>query len=245
MISFPRALVSQWTPARPAPRLNGGNQEEWTAMTAESSYPTITSEAELRALFPAPKERVILKQMPSLDDYCRRFVAMSPFVCLATSDSDGRVDVSPRGDAPGFVRVIDESTLIIPDRRGNNRLDSLANIIVNPAVGLLFMVPGINETVRVNGRASLIIDQALCDSFMVNRKAPKVVIRIDAEEVFFHCAKAFIRSKLWHTESQVERGVLPGLGQIVAEQISGKKLSDTEARKADAVIDDAYRNLLY
>lgn len=214
-------------------------------MSAESSYSTVTSEAALRDLFPAPKERVILKQMASLDKYCRRFVEMSPFVCLATSNAEGRVDVSPRGDAPGFVRVVDAETLMIPDRRGNNRLDSLANIIANPEVGLLFMVPGIDETVRVNGHASLIADQALCDSFTVNRKAPKVVIRIEAQEVFFHCAKAFIRSKLWKAESKVERGILPGLGQIVAEQISGNKLSEAEAREADAVIDDAYRTMLY
>jgi PPOX class probable FMN-dependent enzyme len=214
-------------------------------MSGESSYPTVTDEAALRELFPVPKERVILKQMTSLDVYCRRLIEISPFVCLATSDADGRVDVSPRGDAPGFVRVVDDVTLMIPDRRGNNRLDSLANIIANPEVGLLFMVPGINETVRVNGQASLITDQALCDSFTVNGKAPKVVIRITTHEVFFHCAKAFIRSKLWQPGSQVERGVLPGLGQIVAEQISGNKLSPSEVQKADAVIDNAYRNLLY
>ena len=214
-------------------------------MSGESSYPTVTDEAALRELFPVPKERVILKQMTSLDVYCRRLIEISPFVCLATSNADGRVDVSPRGDAPGFVRVVDDVTLMIPDRRGNNRLDSLANIIANPEVGLLFMVPGINETVRVNGQASLITDQALCDSFTVNGKAPKVVIRITTHEVFFHCAKAFIRSKLWQPGSQVERGVLPGLGQIVAEQISGNKLSPSEVQKADAVIDNAYRNLLY
>ena len=214
-------------------------------MSGESSYPTVTDEAALRELFPVPKERVILKQMTSLDVYCRRLIEISPFVCLATSNADGRVDVSPRGDAPGFVSVVDDVTLMIPDRRGNNRLDSLANIIANPEVGLLFMVPGINETVRVNGQASLITDQALCDSFTVNGKAPKVVIRITTHEVFFHCAKAFIRSKLWQPGSQVERGVLPGLGQIVAEQISGNKLSPSEVQKADAVIDNAYRNLLY
>ena len=206
-------------------------------MSGESSYPTVTDEAALRDLFPAPKERVVLKQMTSLDVYCRRLIEIS--------DEDGRVDVSPRGDAPGFVRVVDDVTLMIPDRRGNNRLDSLTNIIANPEVGLLFMVPGIDETVRVNGHASLIVDQALCDTFTVNGKAPKVVIRITAHEVFFHCAKAFIRSKLWHPESRVERGVLPGLGQIVAEQIAGKTLSQSEAQIADAVIDDAYRNLLY
>ena len=214
-------------------------------MSGESSYPTVTDETALRDLFPAPKERVILKQMTSLDVYCRRLIEISPFVCLATSDEDGRVDVSPRGDAPGFVRVVDDVTLMIPDRRGNNRLDSLANIIANPEVGLLFMVPGIDETVRVNGHAALIVDHALCETFTVNRKAPKVVIRITAHEVFFPCAKAFIRSKLWQPGSRVERGVLPGLGQIVAEQIAGKTLSQSEAQKADAVIDDAYRNLLY
>lgn len=214
-------------------------------MPAESYESQISTEADLRALYDQPLERVIKKQLTHLDHYCRQLIALSPLMCLATTDADGTVDVSPRGDAPGFVRVEDDKTLLIPDRRGNNRLDSLANIVANPQVGLLFMVPGINETVRVNGSAIVVADRGLCESFTFKGKAPATVIVVTVREAYFHCAKAFMRGKVWDPETRVERGVLPGLGQIVAEQIAGSAISEAEARKADAVIEEAYRTRMY
>lgn len=214
-------------------------------MPAESYQAEITSETDLRSLYDQPLERVIKKQLTRLDDYCTRLIALSPLMCLATTDAAGNADVSPRGDAPGFVRVVDDRTLLIPDRRGNNRLDSLANIVANPQVGLLFMVPGINETVRVNGSAKIVADPALRQSFEVAGKVPATVIVVTVRDAYFHCAKAFMRGKVWDPDSRVERGVLPGLGRIVAEQIAGQAISDAEAQEADAVIKEAYRTKLY
>lgn len=214
-------------------------------MRAESYQSPVTSDAALRALYDQPLERVIKKQLTRLDHYCRRVIELSPLMCLATTDADGQVDVSPRGDAPGFVRVVDDHTLMIPDRRGNNRLDSLANIVANPQVGLLFMVPGINETVRVNGTALIVADQALRESFEVNGKIPTTITVVTVREAYFHCAKAFMRGKVWDPAAHVDRSVLPGLGRIVAEQIAGATISDTAAREADAVIEEAYRTRLY
>ncbi|MDP7234831.1 MAG: pyridoxamine 5'-phosphate oxidase family protein, partial [Alphaproteobacteria bacterium] len=196
---------------------------------------SIQSETNLRELFPEQSEMVIRKQLICLDKYCKHFIALSPFVCLATSDSQGNVDVSPRGDAPGFVRVRDDKTLVLPDRRGNNRLDSLANVVANGHVGLLFLVPGIDETLRVNGTAEISDDPTLLADHVVRGKTPIVALVVHVEEAFLHCAKAMIRSKLWAPKSQVERGVLPGLGQMVAEQIAGRELSDEDAAGADAV----------
>jgi hypothetical protein len=206
---------------------------------------TVQDEAALKSLFPAPLDRVIQKQLTHLDKYCQHFIALSPFVCLATADRAGNVDVSPRGDAPGFVTVLDDKTLVLPDRRGNNRLDSLANVVANGHVGLLFMVPGIDETLRVNGAAEIIDDPALLADHAVRGKTPAVAIVVHVEEAFLHCAKAMIRSKLWAPETKVERSVLPGLGQMVAEQIAGRELSEEDAAEADAVIEQAYRDKLY
>jgi uncharacterized protein len=206
---------------------------------------TVQNEAGLRELFPEPLERVKLKQLIYLDKYCRRFIALSPFVCLATADTEGNVDVSPRGDAPGFVTVLDDKTLVLPDRRGNNRLDSLANVVANGHVGLLFMVPGIDETLRVNGAAEVSHDPALLAEHAVRGKAPTVALVVHVEEAFLHCAKAMIRSKLWAPETQVERSVLPGLGQMVAEQIAGREISDEDAAEIDAEITQAYKDKLY
>ena len=214
-------------------------------MAAESSTATVTSEDALRALYDPPLERAVRKQLSRLDDYCKRFIALSPFVCLATADADGRIDVSPRGDAPGFVEVVDDRTLLIPDRRGNNRLDSLANIIANPQVGLLFMVPGIDETVRVNGRAAIVRDPDMLARFAAHGRAPAVAIRVEVSEAFFHCAKAFIRARLWAPDAHVGRAALPGLGRIIAEQIAGQPVPENEAQAADAAIDEGYRTRLY
>ena len=213
-------------------------------MPDDSSH-HVATEGDLRGLFAPPTDRVIRKQLPKLDKYCRRFIELSPFVCLATSDADGNTDVSPRGDAPGFVRVLDDRTLVIPDRRGNNRLDSLANIVSSPKVGLLFLVPGINETLRVNGAARIVDDPDVLAAAEANGKRPTVAVVVTVTEAFLHCGKAMIRSKLWAEGTQVDRKVLPGLGRMVMEQIEGRALEADEAKQADDWIAESYRTRLY
>lgn len=178
----------------------------------------ITSLAALRELYPEPAGRAILKQLPQLDAHCVRFISLSPFVVLATNGADGRADASPRGGAPGFVKVRDAHTLLIPDSPGNNRLDSLVNVIGSGQAGLLFMIPGVNETLRVNGKAVLSIDADELAACADDRRTPKLVIRVTVEEAYLHCAKAFMRSGLWQPASQVPRSMLPPMGQMIAEQ---------------------------
>lgn len=204
----------------------------------------IGSEADLRARFRAPSELAIKKQLDHLDHNCRKFIALSPFVCLATAGEDGSVDNSPRGDAPGFVEVLDERTLLIPERPGNNRLDSLANILQNPQVGLLFFIPGVTETLRVNGRATLITRPQILELFSVNGRAPAVVILVETEEVFLHCSKALIRSRLWQEDAKVDRKVLPSLGRMIAEvvdrQPAAATVADYDARVAKSIEETLY-----
>ena len=179
---------------------------------------TIDSVENLRRLYSAPTERALRKEIKALDVHCRRFLELSPFVVLATADKAGNADASPRGGAPGFVRVLDERTLLIPDAPGNNRLDTLENILATGRIGLLFMIPGVDETLRVNGRASLSSDPSEIERCRNERRAPKLVIRVSVEGAYLHCAKAFLRSGLWKAASQVERSVLPTIGQMIGEQ---------------------------
>jgi PPOX class probable FMN-dependent enzyme len=197
----------------------------------------VTSLAALRELYPQPAGRTVLKQLAELDSHCARFISLSPFLVLATTSADGKADASPRGGSPGFVHVKDARTLLIPDARGNNRLDSLTNIIGTGQAGLLFMIPGINETLRVNGKAVLSIDAgdlALCAD---DRRTPKAVIRIVVEEAYLHCAKAFMRSGLWKREHQVARSALPSMGQMISEQtgITGPAETQEEMERRYAV----------
>jgi PPOX class probable FMN-dependent enzyme len=157
----------------------------------------VTSETELRAIVGEPSEVARRKQVDALDRHCRDFIAHSPFLLLATSDGAGRCDVSPKGDAPGFALVLDDHHLVIPDRPGNKRLDGMRNILANPHAGVLFLVPDRGETLRINGRASIVRDQELLDRLEARGKRPTLAIGIEVEEVFMHCAKAFIRSSLW------------------------------------------------
>ncbi|MFN0186691.1 MAG: MSMEG_1061 family FMN-dependent PPOX-type flavoprotein [Aquabacterium sp.] len=178
----------------------------------------MTTVADLRARFAAPGERARLKQLDRLDRHCRRFIALSPFVVLATGAPGGPLDASPRGGAPGFVVVRDDTTLLIPDAPGNNRLDTLENLITQPRLGALFMIPGVDETLRINGDAELSVaadDIAACTT---ERRAPKLVIRVTVQEAYLHCAKALLRSKLWHHESRQPRSVLPTAGQMLIDQ---------------------------
>jgi PPOX class probable FMN-dependent enzyme len=205
----------------------------------------ITSEDGLRARFRAPSELSLRKQLDHLDHNCRRFIALSPFLCLATTDQDGRLDNSPRGDAPGFVQAQDDRTLLIPDRPGNNRLDSLTNIVRNPQVGLLFFIPGVTEMLRVNGRARIVTRQDLLARFTVNNRAPAVAILVETQEVFLHCSKALIRSRLWQADAKVNRkAALPSLGQMIAEVLDRQPAAATVA-EYDARIDKNIKEELY
>ncbi|QRM29607.1 pyridoxamine 5'-phosphate oxidase family protein [Microvirga sp. VF16] len=175
----------------------------------------ITSLAELEALYGEVSKGSLLKETDRVVPEYRAFIEAAPFVALATRGPEG-LDCSPRGDGPGFVRVQEEKTLLLPDRRGNNRLDSLRNIVGDPSVALLFLIPGIGETLRVNGRAVISVDPSLLESFAIDGKAPKSVIAVTVEAVYFQCARAILRSELWNPRKHVARGSLPSAGQILA-----------------------------
>ena len=182
---------------------------------------------ELRSSYGEPSERAARKSLDRLDRHCRRFIELSPFVVLASSGVDGRADCSPSGDAAGFVAVLDDRTVLLPDRRGNNRTDSLSNVLENPYVGLLFLIPGVDETLRLNGRAALTTDPALLDPLAVNGRAPRSGLVVEVEEVFLQCTKALVRARLWADESRVDRkAALPSFGQMLADHIG---LPDGEA----------------
>ena len=181
-------------------------------MTSRSA---ITTESELRELIGSPQELVVSKIADGLNELTRQFVERAPFLCLATSAPDGGCDVSPRGDPAGFVRILDERTLLIPDRPGNRIADSLRNIIANPRVGLLFMIPGVGDTFRVNGRATLTRDPDLLAGSAVEGKVPVLGIVVEIDEAYTQCPKALIRSDLWNPEHHVDRSELPSPGEIL------------------------------
>lgn len=200
----------------------------------------IDSLEALRTVYKPANPRSVAKVIPVLDGHCRRFIALSPFLLLATGGPDGTSDVSPRGDGPGFVKVADDTTLLLPDRPGNNRLDSLENIIARPGIGLLFMVPGVDETLRVNGTAEIRTDPDLLADFAVGGKLPLSVIRITVKEAYLHCAKALMRSHLWSREAQVERSVLPTMGEMLQDHTSGAFKAETQEEMLKR-----YREVLY
>lgn len=175
----------------------------------------ITELTALEALYGAPMEAALVKETDRVIPEYRAMIEASPFVALATRGPEG-LDCSPRGDGPGFVRVADNKTLLLPDRRGNNRIDSLRNIVRDPQVGLLFLIPGIGETLRVNGRAAISTDPALLESFAIDGKAPRTVLVITVEAVFFQCSRAVVRSDLWNPDRHVTRKNLPSAGRILA-----------------------------
>ena len=175
----------------------------------------ITTVAELEALYGIPSEASTVKEVDRLTPHYRAYIEASPFMALATSGPEG-LDCSPRGDKPGFVRIHDDKTLMLPDRRGNNRVDSLRNIVRNPRVGLLFLIPGVGNTLRVNGHAHLSADPDLLESFAVEDKAPRSVTVITVDTVYFQCARALVRSELWNPERHVNPRSLPSAGEILA-----------------------------
>jgi hypothetical protein len=182
---------------------------------------TIDSEAQLRALLGEPTPLVLAKQSDRLHSLTRPFILHAPFVCLSTADGEGRCDVSPRGDPAGFVRILDDRTLLVPERPGNRLADSLRNILANPRVGLLFIIPGVGETFRVNGRATLTTDAALLAPSTLEGKAPRLGILVDIEEAYTQCSKAFLRSRFWDASRFLAREDLPSNGQIHKELAGG------------------------
>jgi PPOX class probable FMN-dependent enzyme len=176
---------------------------------------TITSLEQLDAIYGKPGAPSLVKEVDQIVPHYRAFIEAAPFCALATSGPEG-LDCSPRGDKPGFVRVADERTLLMPDRRGNNRTDSLKNIVGNPSIGLLFLIPGCNETLRVNGRAHLSIAPELIASFAVEEQPPRSVMVITVDTVYFQCARAILRSDLWNFEKHVDRKALPTAGEMLA-----------------------------
>ena len=206
-----------------------------------------TSTEELQNYIGTPMDLAVRKAIPHLDRHCRAFIARSPFLSIGTASANGRADVSPRGDAPGFVQVLDDNTLFIPDRPGNNRLDTMRNIIENPNVGLLFMVPGFEDLLRVNGRAHIVRDESLLEQAAVNGKTPRVGIRVAVDEAYLHCAKAVKRSHLWDDASRQDRKALPSLGKMILEQTAAPDAPPAPevVAQVDDIIEGNYRTGLY
>jgi uncharacterized protein len=200
----------------------------------------ITDLDSLRAHFGAMSTIVARKVLPRLDRHSRAFIALSPFLVVATADGDGGVDASPRGDAPGFVAVRDDSTLTIPDRPGNRRVDSFSNVIRHPGIGLIFFVPGFDETLRVNGTARVVSDAGRLGPLEAQGKAPATGLLVAITEVFFHCGKALMRAKLWDASRHVARDSFPSLGRIVAEQTAAMSVES-----AEELVATSYRETLY
>jgi PPOX class probable FMN-dependent enzyme len=190
----------------------------------------LTSRDELRAHYKAASDRALRKEMRSLDRHAKGFLKRSPFVLIGSSDRDGNGDVTPKGDRPGFAAVLDDTTIAIPDRPGNNRLDTLENIIVNPSVGLLFLIPGMEETLRINGTARITADEGLRERLMAEGKLPATVVIVSIHAVYMHCAKAFMRSQLWAPSTWPDRASLPTLGQILKDQIGTSESADATDR---------------
>ena len=193
----------------------------------------ITSEDALRALHHAPMSRATDKVLDHIDKHCRAVIELSPFCVIATQGPDG-ADVSPRGDPPGFVKILNERTLLLPDRVGNNRLDAMCNLLVNPRIGMLFLVPGMGETLRINGTARITDDASMLADCAVQGRAPKIGLVVRVEEAFLHCAKALSRSGLWDATRHIDRSALPSYAEMLLDHVNG--LTEEEnARQSDVM----------
>ena len=202
----------------------GRRRADWRTQASEphngSDPHRVTTMAQLEALYDKPFGPSMVKEIDHVNAHYRAFIEAAPFFAMATSGPDG-LDCSPRGDPPGFVRVADEKTLLVPDRRGNNRIDSLRNLLHDPRISLMFLIPGCGETIRINGRAVISTDPELCQSFVFNDKTPRSVIVVTVERVYYQCAKAIVRSRLWDPATQVDRKTLPTPGTILAGLTNG------------------------
>lgn len=188
----------------------------------------IETERELRGMYLQPKERAVKKQLSRLDKHCENFLALARFAVLSTCDADGNMDASPRGGEPGFVKVIDEHTLILPDWAGNNRLDTFSNVVATGRIGAIFFVPGVDEALRVNGMARLTNDEKFVSRCEVNGRFPKVVVHITVKEAYLHCAKAIMRAQLWVPEARVERSALPTMNEMLRDQVGPVIVPETQ-----------------
>jgi uncharacterized protein len=195
----------------------------------------VTTLEQLEALYGQPYGPSLVKEIDHISPAYRKMIEAAPFVAIATGAPEG-LDCSPKGDAPGFVRILDDKTLAIPDRPGNNRIDGMRNILCDPRIAVLFLIPGVGETLRVNGRASISIDPDLMASFAVNDKLPRSVLVVHIDSIFFHCSKAIVRSKLWDEATKIDRKSLPSTGAIIAEVSAGKFGGETYDRDAPARI---------
>lgn len=202
----------------------------------------IADEQELRDLIGHPGLLVQNKTIDHLDQHCRDFLAMSPLLLLSTADETGACDVSPRGDQPGFVKVLDEKRLLIPERPGNRRADTLLNLLTNPQVGMLFLIPGLEETLRINGRACIVRDQELLEQMAAHEKVPLLAIGVEVEECFMHCAKAFKRSKLWQPDAWPAPSALPSPARIIADHVKLPDIGEAEVKKS---LHESYTQRLY
>ena len=203
---------------------------------------TPSDETSLRGLYPQPKELAVLKQLDRLDAHCRNFIAHSPLVIIGSTRAGRGTDVSPRGDAPGFARTLDDRTIAIPDRPGNNRLDTMSNIVTDAEIGLLFFIPGIDETLRVNGSARLSRDPELLAAAAVQGREPRLAILVTVREAFLHCGKALKRARLWQDDYRIERKSFPSLGRMIVEQT---KPANVTVEQAEAYIENNYVTGLY
>ena len=211
-------------------------------MESNGGEPDALSRSEVDAIIGAPGDLVAQKIRPVIDEHFRTFIALSPFLALGTVDAGGDADVSPRGDPPGSVKVVDATTLVLPERPGNKLVDSVSNILETGSVALLFLIPGFQEMLRVNGRGTIINDASLLAGMEVKGKPPLLGIRVAVEEAFIHCSKAVRRSQLWDPDSLVDRGELPSLGQILRDQI---EVPDLSAEDIDELADNDARTRLY
>ena len=200
----------------------------------------ITDLAQLEAIYGEPSPASIVKEIDYLHPHYRAFIEAAPFLAVATSGPEG-LDCSPRGDPAGFVRVADERTVMIPDRRGNNRIDSMKNLVRDPRIALLFMIPGVSETIRINGRAAISADPELAASFTMNGMIPKSVLVVTVERIYFQCSKALVRSKLWDPATRIERRALPSAGEILAACSRG----EVGAEEYDRIYPERIRQTLY
>ena len=201
----------------------------------------LRSDGDLRTIYKPPKSNTVAKTFSRIDQHTKRFIELSPFVCLGTTGEDGLGDVTPRGGEPGFIHVLNDTQLAMPDRPGNNRLDSLQNIVRRPGVGMLFFVPGFEDTLRLNGTAKITVNEALMQRFAADGKRPLAVVLIEVKEVYFHCAKALRRSGLWDSQSQQDRAAFPTMGEIYRDQL---KL-EMETSVIDAYLEKDARENLY
>ena len=189
-------------------------------LTTPSLPRMIETEADLRAVYKQPTRNVVAKNIRRIDKHFRRFIELSPFVCMGSMGPDGVGDVTPRGGEPGFVHVLDETTLVMPDRPGNNRIDSYSNFVHRPGVGLLFFIPGFEDTLRVNGIARITADEELMARFIIDGKRPRSVLVIEVKDAYLHCGKAIRRAGLWNADAQVDRRTFPSAGEIYRDQLA-------------------------